>query len=172
MKISMIYAECRGVIAIDGALPVHLPDDLQWFKEYTEGKVLVMGRKTVESLPKRLEGRTVVCLTRDGMYDNDKCDVICINPEEVIKWAGESGAEELVVAGGREIYDLFMPYCDTIVKTRINHTLIPKKQFDRLKDKVESPDIRVKGDFHSADVLFKTNQMVVVEYLWKNYSPV
>lgn len=164
MKISMIYAEIRGVIAIDGKLPIHMPEDLKFFQSYTMGKVLVMGRKTVESLPKKLEGRTVVCLTREEGYINDKADIVLNSQEDVLEWATEQDLDELVVAGGKDVYELFMEDCHTIVKTRINHTKIPKKEFVKMKDKLESPDMSIKGEWNSAEVLFKTNEMVVVEY--------
>lgn len=166
MLITMIYAECRGVIAINGDLPVHLPEDLKFFKEFTMGKVLVMGRKTVESLPKKLEGRTVICLTSDKDYENEKCDLVMSSREEVYKYCAYEQLDELIIAGGGEVYEEFLLDADRIVKTRINHTMIPKKDFERAKGKVYSPDLREKGEFSSADVLEKTSKMVVIDFRW------
>ena len=68
MKITLIAAmESMGGIGKNGALPWYIPADLQHFKEYTEGKVCVMGRKTWDSLPvKPLLGRYNWVLTESG----------------------------------------------------------------------------------------------------------
>jgi len=166
MNITLIYAECRGVIAIDGELPVHLPEDLKHFKSYTLGKVLVMGRKTLESLPKKLEGRTVICLTSDKDYEDTRADLVMNSKKEMLEWAEDQELEELVIAGGGDVYKLFMKECNKIVKTRINHTLVLKADFKKMKNKLLSPDMKIKGEFSSAEVLMKTNKMVVVAYTW------
>lgn len=166
MNITMLYAECRGVIAIDGQLPVHLPEDLKFFKKFTMDKTLVMGRKTVESLPKKLKDRTVICLTRDKSYTNDKCDVVFSTLEEIYDFCDGEGVEELIVAGGAEIYNMFLKDCNRVVKTRINHTILPKKEFQRAPNKLMGPDLRLKGEFSSADVLEKTSKMVVLDFRW------
>ena len=65
--ISLIVARAQnGVIGRDGKLPWHLPADLKRFKTLTMGSVMVMGRKTFESLPGLLSGRRHVVLTRDS----------------------------------------------------------------------------------------------------------
>lgn len=174
MNITLIYAECRGIIGYSEGgvdkLPTHLPEDLKWFKKYTMGKTLVMGRKTVESLPVELEGRTVMCLTRQEGYVHPFADGYASNKEELLEWAGEQGIEELVIAGGADVYKLFMEDANRIVKTRINHTMIPKAEFRKMKGKVLSPDMSVKGDFDAADVLEKTNKMIVIEYIWREHN--
>lgn len=166
MLITMIYAECRGVIAINGDLPVHLPEDLKFFKEFTMDKVLVMGRKTVESLPGKLEGRTVICLTTDPHYTHENCDYTLTSKEDIYNWCVVGDVEELIIAGGGQVYDEFLMDADRVVKTRTNHTMIPKKEFERAKGKVYSPDLREKGEFSSADVVEKTSKMVVVDFRW------
>jgi dihydrofolate reductase len=162
----MIYASCRGIIGHEGGLPVHVKEDLQHFKAYTKGKVLVMGRKTVESLPNKLEGRTVVCLTTQKGYENTNADIVLHSKSEVLEWCQENKLENLVIAGGRDIYKLFMRDCQTIVHSRLNHTLIPIKEFRYMGGKVEAPDMSVKGSWASADVMTKTPKMVVVKYVW------
>lgn len=168
MDICMIYAECRGVIAIDGELPVHLSEDLKFFKSFTMDKTLVMGRKTVESLPFKLAGRTVICLTTDEEFDHEFADLVVNSKQELIDCAEELELEEIIIAGGGEVYDLFLQDCNRVVKTRINHTMIPKKDFDRNTVKVYSPDLRKKGEFSSANVLEKTSKMVVIDFRWEN----
>lgn len=173
MDITLIYAEIRGVIGVDGKLPVHLKEDLQFFQRYTMGKVLVMGRKTVESLPTSLTGRTVVCLTKDKDYADERADLVMHSKKEILKWAEQEGLEELFIAGGGEVYSLFLKEANKIVKTRINHTLLPKKDFRKMEREQKitySPDMLSKGEFESADLLEKTNQMVVVEYKFGGWA--
>ena len=67
--ITMVVARARnGVIGRDGALPWHLPADLKRFKALTTGSVMIMGRRTFESLPGLLPGRRHVVLTRDRAW--------------------------------------------------------------------------------------------------------
>lgn len=175
MKITIIYAECRGAIAIDGKLPVYLPEDLKFFKEFTMGKVLLMGRKTVESLPKKLEGRTIICLTREAGYEHECADYVVHTKKSALKLANELEANELVVAGGLQVYKMFLKEADSIVKTRANHTLIRKRDFDKSVKRANvifSPDWSGKRMFDDAEVLIKTNKMIVVEYTWDKLETV
>ena len=65
MPVTLLAAVARnGVIGVDGGLPWHLPDELALFKELTLGHVLVMGRRTFESVGRPLPGRTTVVVTR------------------------------------------------------------------------------------------------------------
>jgi len=66
VPITMVAAVARnGVIGVDGGLPWRLPDDLRRFKELTLGHVLVMGRKTYESIGHPLPGRATIVVTRN-----------------------------------------------------------------------------------------------------------
>ena len=70
MTVTILAAVARnGVIGVDGGLPWHLPDELALFKELTLGHVLVMGRRTYESVGKPLPGRTTVVVTRDPDWE-------------------------------------------------------------------------------------------------------
>ena len=68
--VAFLWAQDRdGVIGKDGHLPWHLPDDLHYFRTQTEGKMMVVGRRTYESFPKRpLPDRTNVVLTHQAAY--------------------------------------------------------------------------------------------------------
>lgn len=69
-KIILILARAdNGVIGDDGALPWHLPADLRHFKSLTQGKPMIMGRKTFDSLPGLLPGRRHIVLTRDSDWE-------------------------------------------------------------------------------------------------------
>jgi len=83
-----------------------LPGDLAHFKALTMGHVLLMGRKTYESLPKALIGREIVVLSRGD-------DLV-----ERIAQAKKLG--QVFVAGGGEVYRALLPYCKTALITQVN----------------------------------------------------
>ncbi len=115
---AILAADKNWAIGAEGKLLAHIPGDLRYFKEKTLGKVLVMGRKTLESLPggRPLPGRRTIVLTRNGEYEKEGCE-ICRDPKDVLRMEGEG--EDIVVAGGGEIYDIFLPYCSEVLVTRM-----------------------------------------------------
>lgn len=102
-------------IGIGGALPWNEPEDLRRFKARTLGKTVVMGRKTVEGLPRALTGRTLAVLTRapsaPGEFDIDGL---------LRHLDGIDG--EVIVAGGGEVYAALLDRCDRAEITRIGGT--------------------------------------------------
>ena len=105
-----------GVIGRAGELPWHLPDDLRRFRAITWGKPIIMGRKTFESLGRALPGRTNIILTRRAGYRAEGCEV-ATSPTEALSLAASSGADEVVVIGGSEVYRAFLPRCNRIYLT-------------------------------------------------------
>jgi len=110
-KLGMILARTAtfGVIGINNTLPwKRLKYDLPRFKALTKGKILIMGRKTFESLPGLLPGRTHIVLTSkprcEVVKDNMSNVVVCQTPEQVLTYIGKRHA---IVIGGGEIYKLF-----------------------------------------------------------------
>jgi len=123
MKAIIAMSENR-CIGRDGKLPFHSSGDLKWFKEFTMGKTLVMGRKTYDTLPV-LKGRDIIVITHDKarMFGDCirpvKCENLFVrNGKELIEDILDieypiSECKEwpnLTVAGGKSIYELFMPY--------------------------------------------------------------
>src|SRR5689334_1470797 len=114
--ITLIVARAQnGVIGRDGKLPWHIPADLKRFKALTMGSVMVMGRKTFDSLPGLLPGRRHVVLTRDRHWGAEGAEA-AHTAEEALKLAG---GERISVIGGAGIFDLFMPVADRIELTEV-----------------------------------------------------
>jgi dihydrofolate reductase len=114
--ITLIVARAQnGVIGRQGKLPWHLPADLRRFKALTMGSVMVMGRKTFESLPGPLPGRRHIVLTRDLDWSADGAEVARTVDEAMAK-AGDS---PVAVIGGAEIFGLFLPLADRIELTEV-----------------------------------------------------
>lgn len=112
--IILIWAEDEtGAIGKDGHLPWRLPNDMRFFKEKTTGHAIVMGRKTFQSMNERpLPNRDNYVLTRQADYKKSGVHVI-----QDIK---DLPHERVVyVIGGSEIYKLFLPMADVLIRTKI-----------------------------------------------------
>ncbi|WP_312326473.1 dihydrofolate reductase [Stenotrophomonas sp.] len=108
MKLSLIVALDRDHgIGQDNQLPWQLPDDLKRFKALTLGKPILMGRKTAQSLGRALPGRPNLVLTRSGEVPFEGMQAVA-SIEEAKQFAAATGADELCVIGGGEIFRLVM----------------------------------------------------------------
>ncbi len=112
--ISIIVAVAKNrVIGNDNQLLWDIKEDMRYFREKTKGKVVVMGRKTYESIGHPLPNRTNIVLTRG------KCNIpgyIVMNSiEEVL-----GIKRDIFIIGGSEIYSLFIPYVEKMYITEID----------------------------------------------------
>jgi dihydrofolate reductase len=115
-RITLVVARAKnGVIGRDGKLPWHLPADLKRFKALTMGSVMVMGRKTFESLPGLLPGRRHIVLTHDPEWHAEGAEV-AHHVDEALRLAGR---EPVSIIGGSDIFRLFLPVADRIELTEV-----------------------------------------------------
>lgn len=115
-EIIMVLARAaNGVIGADGKMPWHIPADLRHFKQITNDRPMIMGRKTFDSLPGLLEGRRHIVLTRDTGWEEEGAEVVH-SVEEALRIAN---GPHVCVIGGAEIYRLFLPIADRIELTEI-----------------------------------------------------
>jgi dihydrofolate reductase len=116
--ISIIAAVSNnGVIGVDNKLPWDLPEDLKRFKELTTGNVVIMGRKTYESIGKPLPNRINIVITRNK--DFFAPDVIVTNSlESALLKAG--GDKDIFIIGGGEIYKQSMNFVDKLYITEVD----------------------------------------------------
>lgn len=104
--VSLVAALDRHfAIGRDGAMPWHLPADLQRFKALTLGKHVLMGRKTALAIGRPLPGRTNLVLTRGNSAPYEGQDVVHDIEEAIARARGA----ELAVIGGGEVYTLALP---------------------------------------------------------------
>ena len=96
-------------------MPWHIPADLRHFKQITNGRPMIMGRKTFDSLPGLLEGRRHIVLTRDKGWEEEGAEVVH-SVEQALKLAN---GPHVCVIGGTEIFKLFLPIADRIELTEI-----------------------------------------------------
>ena len=115
--LSMIFAcDEKGAIGKEGDLPWRQSTDLKHFKRTTLEKIVVMRRKTWESLGQPLPKRRNIVMTRQGVDD----DVETMSFEQVMSLAEE---HEVMIIGGGEIYELFLEHAKEIHRTVI-HTVV------------------------------------------------
>ena len=125
-------------IGCGGKLLVSIPDDMRFFRETTKGKVVVMGRKTLMSLPggNPLKGRTNIVLTSDPGFSAGDA-VICHSVEELLEEIKKYDADDVFVIGGQSVYEAMLPYCKTAYVTKFNADIESDRFFpdlDELKE--------------------------------------
>jgi dihydrofolate reductase len=121
MPVTIVAAVARnGVIGADGGLPWRLPDDMRRFKELTVGHVLVMGRKTYESIGHPLPGRTTVVVT-SAAGPQAGSEVVLTAPavREAVELA-RSVDDEVFVVGGERVYADALPLADRLELTLVD----------------------------------------------------
>ncbi len=117
MSLSLIVAKAKNnVIGKDNQLIWHLSDDLKRFKALTMGHPIIMGRKTFESLPKVLPGRTHYVLTGNPDYEVPEGVLRFHDVKELLAALPEG---ENFLIGGARMYEELFPYADTLYITEI-----------------------------------------------------
>lgn len=127
--VSVVAAVARnGVIGVEGGLPWHLPGDLRRFKQTTLGHVLVMGRRTFDSIGRALPGRTTVVVTRQADWqagtqaaapDLEAPVLVAHNLPEALERAAVVD-DEVFVVGGAEVYAEAIDRADRLLITWVD----------------------------------------------------
>ena len=136
------------VIGADGKIPWHLPEDFKWFKKMTTGHVIVMGRKTFESIGKPLPNRTTVVLTRSldpipGVQNiSDLSRLDSSDPA--------LAGREIFICGGAQLYQQALPLCSDLYLTLVKRvvegdTFFPpfEDQFELAEKILDCPDFEI-----------------------------
>jgi dihydrofolate reductase len=119
-QISLIVAHDRARgIGKDNKLPWKLPNDMKHFKKTTMGHIVVMGRKTYESIGGALDGRLNVVLSR-SLPLAQKGNVVVERHFEVLLEKLKTSPRDSFIIGGMEIYRLFLQYADEVIITEID----------------------------------------------------
>src|SRR5256885_371592 len=133
------------VIGAGNKIPWHLSEDFKWFKQMTTGQVIVMGRKTFESIGKPLPNRTTIVLTRSKPHLEGVQTISDLN--ELNSADSAFAAREIFICGGARLYEQALPLCSdlylTLVKREVQgDTFFPpfEEQFElaeQLRDELE-----------------------------------
>ncbi len=136
------------VIGADGKIPWHLSEDLKFFKRTTLGHVIVMGRKTYDSLGKPLPGRENWVLSRSAELPEVKVF------RDVAEIAPPHDGRELFVIGGAQLYEALLPKCAELYLTLVDREVEGDAFFPPFEDL-----------FEEKEVLFEAPEMQVKRYV-------
>lgn len=118
----IVAVDKNWAIGKNNKLLVSIPQDMKFFRETTTGKVVVMGRKTLESFPggQPLKKRVNIVLTSDKNYHVNGADIVH-SIDALLEELKKYPAEDIYVIGGESIYRQLLPYCDKAYVTKIEH---------------------------------------------------
>lgn len=118
---AILAADKNWGIGYNNHLLVSIPSDMKFFRQTTTGKVVVMGRKTLESFPTGmpLKNRTNIVLTGNQNYQV-KDAVVVHSEDELLDELKKYDTDDIYVIGGESVYRMMLPYCDTVYVTKID----------------------------------------------------
>ena len=134
----IVTADDNWAIGHRGKTLVNIPSDEKFFREITVGKVVVMGRKRLDSFSqgKPLPHRTNIFLSADPRF-RSKDALVVRSMEALMEELKKYPSEDIYVIGGGSVYRQLLPYCDLIHVTRVHHRFQADVWFpnlDEMKD--------------------------------------
>lgn len=139
----IVAADSKWGIGKDGGLLASMPTDMKYFKDHTMGKVVVMGRRTLESMPgkKGLPGRINYVLTSKPDFGAERC--ITVNSIDVLrKELAKYDPDEIFIIGGATLYNRLYKECGRLYVTKIDADL-GADTF--ITDFDEDPDLEIES---------------------------
>jgi len=153
----VVAASENNAIGKNNQLLWHLPNDLKFFKNTTWAGVVIMGRKTFESVNKPLPGRLNIVVTSNKNWHYDTVKT-ATSLEQAIEIAKAENFKEIFIIGGAQIYQQSMPIADTIYITRVHTIFDGDAYFQVIKPEewklVDRTDFS-KDDKHAYDYSFE-----------------
>ena len=118
----IVAVDNNWAIGSKNELLIRIPNDHKHFREETTGKVVVLGRKTLETFPQGmpLKNRINIILSKDPNYQV-KDAIVVHSIEELLEELKKYDEENIYIIGGESIYRQMLPYCDVAHVTKIDH---------------------------------------------------
>lgn len=140
----IVAVDRNWAIGYKNKLLVSIPADMKFFRSTTTGKVVVMGRKTLESFPNGLplKNRINIVLTANREF-KVKDAIICHSVEELLEELKKYDSDDIYVIGGDSIYHQMLPYCNVAHVTKIDHAYEADAWFPNLD---ELPEWEITAD--------------------------
>jgi dihydrofolate reductase len=163
VRVALVAAVARnGIIGSNGGLPWRLSSDMKHYKARTWGKPMVMGRKTFDSIGRALPGRETIVVTRDPAFASPGVFVardVDAGLALAAERASAMGADEIIIAGGAEIYAQTIALGDRLVITEValdaegeaRFPLIDPKQWREVRRETGERGPRDEADFVFVD---------------------
>lgn len=132
---AILAADKNWGIGYNNHLLVSIPSDMKFFRQTTTGKVVVMGRKTLESFPNGmpLKNRTNIVLTGNQNYQV-KDAVVVHSEDELMDELEKYDTDDIFVIGGESVYRMMLPHCDTVYVTKIDRAFQADTFFPNLDE--------------------------------------
>ena len=155
-------------IGFKGKLLVSIPNDQKMFRNETKGKVVVLGRKTLETFPNGLPlvGRTNIILTHDKDYKAGDA-LIVHNDEELFDLLKKYDSDDIYIIGGDSVYKRYYRYCDSAIITKIEQSYESDAFFPNLD---EDPDWELAAE--SEEMTYFSVEYTFREYRNKKVKPI
>lgn len=117
----IVAVDERWAIGNKNKLLVSIPNDQKHFREETTGKVIVLGRKTLETFPQGmpLANRTNIVLSADKKFTVKGAEVVH-SVEELLETLKQYPEDSIYIVGGESVYRQMLPYCDVVHVTKID----------------------------------------------------
>ena len=123
------------VIGAANRIPWHLPEDFKWFKKMTTGQVIVMGRKTFQSIGKPLPNRTTIVLTRSAALIPGVRTISDLSQLSQVEPA--LAGREIFICGGAQLYQQALPLCSDLYLTLVQRVVEGDTLFPPFEDQFE-----------------------------------
>lgn len=123
------------VIGAGNKLPWHLPEDFKWFKQMTTGQIIVMGRKTFESIGRPLPNRATIVLTRSAIEIPGVTTVSDLNA--IAGAIPAMAGRQIFICGGAQVYEQALPSCSDLYLTVVQRFVDGDKFFPGFEDRFE-----------------------------------
>jgi dihydrofolate reductase len=131
------------VIGAGNKIPWHLPEDFKWFKQMTTGHIIVMGRKTFESIGKPLPNRTTMVLSRSA-FSHPGVRTI----HDLRELPALAGDHEVFICGGAQVYAQALPRCSDLYLTLVKREAEGDTFFPPFEDRFElAEELRDTAEF-------------------------
>ncbi|MCB0820633.1 MAG: dihydrofolate reductase [Bacteroidetes bacterium] len=157
--ISIIVATSKNnVIGHNNQMPWHLPADLKYFKLITNGKPIIMGRNTYESIGRVLPNRKNIIITSRSNYTIPGA-VVCPDLESALKEAGN--VPEIMIVGGENVYKQILPRVGRIYRTLVNIEAEGDRFFPEIETNLWQRQLSLE---HAAD---EKNQIPMTFEVWE-----
>ena len=140
----IVAVDENWAIGNKNSLLVSIPNDQKFFRQETTGKVIVLGRKTLETFPGGLplKNRTNIILTSDTNYQV-KDAIIVHSIKELLEELKKYSSDDIYIVGGSSVYEQMLPYCDVAHVTKIDHAYVADSYFPNLD---ELPEWKITAD--------------------------
>ena len=145
----------RAIAAVDrnwaignkGQLLVSIPADQRFFRGETTGKIVVLGRKTMDTFPggRPLKNRRNIILTRDPHYSIADAETVS-GIDELLDLVRDVDTDDVYVIGGQSVYEQLLPYCDEAYITKIDYSYQADAHFPNLDEDPEWKCVSVSDE--------------------------